>query len=44
MRIDSPDKVTKYNHIHLYDEKDNSLYINGKIVNYKSPNAHIKIK
>ena len=44
MRIDPPDKTTKYNHVHLYDAKGNSLDINGNIVDYKSPSAHIQIK
>ncbi|MCY9704195.1 polymorphic toxin-type HINT domain-containing protein, partial [Paenibacillus alvei] len=44
MRIDPPDKVTKFDHVHLYDEKGNSLDINGKIVEQKSPDAHIRYK
>ncbi|WP_253944730.1 hypothetical protein [Paenibacillus sp. NEAU-GSW1] len=44
MRIDPPDKVTKYDHVHLYDENGNSLDINLNIVDRKSPDAHIPIK
>ena len=41
IRIDPPDKTTDYRHMHLYDEAGNSLDINGKIVPYDSPEAHI---
>ncbi|QSX06723.1 RHS repeat-associated core domain-containing protein [Sedimentibacter sp. zth1] len=41
VRIDPADKVTNYRHMHLYDEAGNSLDINGNIVPYDSPNAHI---
>ncbi|MFD3259540.1 RHS repeat-associated core domain-containing protein [Paenibacillus lentus] len=44
MRIDPPDKVTKYDHVHLYDGNKNPLDINGNIVNPKSPDAHIPYK
>ncbi|MBJ8073486.1 hypothetical protein JDS72_27535 [Bacillus cereus] len=44
MRIDPPDKVTKYDHVHLYDENKNSLDLNGNIVDAKSPDAHIPYK
>ena len=44
MRIDPPDAVTNYNHIHLYDATSNPLDINGNIVSPKSPAAHIQIK
>ena len=44
MRIDPPDTVTNYKHVHLYDANKNSLDINGKIVSSKSPEAHIRIK
>jgi len=44
MRIDPPDKVTKYDHVHLYDEKGNPLDVNLNIVDRKSPDAHIPIK
>ncbi|MBZ3765957.1 transposase [Bacillus cereus] len=42
MRIDSTDKVTKYDH--LYDENKNPLDVNGSIVDDKSPDAHIPYK
>lgn len=41
IRIDPPDKVTNYRHIHVFDGKGNALDINGKVVPYKSPDAHI---
>lgn len=44
MRIDPPDAVTNYKHIHLYDANKNPLDINGNIVSPKSPDAHIPIK
>ncbi|MDR4174099.1 transposase [Bacillus cereus] len=44
MRIDPPDKVTKYDHVHLYDENKNPLDVNGSIVDAKSPDAHIPYK
>ncbi|TKH26503.1 N-acetylmuramoyl-L-alanine amidase family protein [Bacillus cereus] len=44
MRIDPPDKVTKYDHVHLYDENKNPLDLNGNIVDAKSPDAHIPYK
>lgn len=44
MRIDSPDKLTKYDHVHLYDENKNPLDVNGSIVDDKSPDAHIPYK
>jgi len=44
VRIDPPDKVTKYDHIHLFDDKGNPLDINGNIVDRTSPDAHIQIK
>ncbi|HDX9528487.1 transposase [Bacillus cereus] len=44
MRIASPDKVTKYEHVHLYDENKNPLDVNGSIVDDKSPDAHIPYK
>ena len=43
MRIDPPDKVTKYDHVHLYNEKGESLDINGNVVGSKDPAAHIEI-
>lgn len=44
IRLDPPDNVTKYEHIHIYDEHKRSLDINGNIVNRKSPKAHIPLK
>lgn len=44
MRIDPPDKVTKYDHVHLFDENGNPLDINGNVVDRKSPDAHIPYK
>jgi RHS repeat-associated protein len=44
VRIDLPDSVTNYDHIHLFDTKGNPLSVEGKIVDAKSPEAHIKIK
>ena len=40
VRIDPPDNMTPYKHIHILDENGNTLDINGKIVDKKSPNAH----
>ncbi|UKE85509.1 hypothetical protein PJ912_12185 [Pectobacterium colocasium] len=42
VRLDPPDKVTLYDHAHLYDKAGNSLDINGNIVDFKSPAAHNK--
>ena len=44
MRIDPPDKVTNYDHVHLYDETGNPLDVNLNIVDRKSPDAHIPIE
>ncbi|AIF51846.1 hypothetical protein [Pelosinus sp. UFO1] len=41
MRIDPPDKVTNYDHVHLYDEKGNSLDADLNIVDRKSSDGHI---
>ncbi|MBF0778976.1 transposase [Streptococcus cuniculi] len=41
IRIDPPDTVTKYDHIHFYDRFNDSLDVNGNIVSKKSPDAHI---
>ncbi len=43
MRIDPPDKVTNYDHVHLYDETGKPLDVNLNIVDRKSPDAHIPI-
>ncbi|MDA1477498.1 hypothetical protein [Bacillus changyiensis] len=44
IRIDPPDRVTKYDHMPIYDESGNSLDINRKIVDYDAPAAHIPYK
>ncbi|MFP7492959.1 LXG domain-containing protein [Terribacillus saccharophilus] len=44
MRIDPPDKLTKYDHVHLYDEQGNPLDKNLSKVDRKSPDAHIPYK
>jgi hypothetical protein len=41
IRIDPPDKVTQYSHIHILDEKGNALDINGNIVPSNSPEGHM---
>ena len=41
IRIDPPDRLTDYNHMHIYDKNGKPLDINGNIVNRKSPDAHI---
>ena len=41
IRIDPPDRITDYNHMHIYDKNEKPLDINGNIVNRKSPDAHI---
>jgi hypothetical protein len=43
MEIHPPDKVTTYPHQHIYDPAGNPLDINGNIVDYKSPDAHIPL-
>ena len=44
MRIDPPDKVTKYDHIHLFDENGHPIDVNLNTVDRKSPEAHIPYK
>jgi len=44
VRIDPPDKVTLYDHIHLYDTNGNPLDVNGNIGSVDSPDVHIKIQ
>ena len=44
IRIDPPDAKTNYPHMHFYDGNQNSLNIDGKIVDYRSPEAHIPWK
>lgn len=41
IRIDPPDSVINYPHMHIYDEFENPLDINGNIVEPNSPDAHI---
>lgn len=41
VRIDPPDKVTDYTHIHLFDKNGNPLDILGNIVSRKDPSGHI---
>ncbi len=41
VRIDSPDNVTSYQHVHILDEFGNPLDIEGNIVSRKSPDGHI---
>ena len=41
IRIDPPDRLTRYTHIHIFDSKGNSLDISGNIVSPNNPNAHI---
>ncbi|CNH74158.1 RHS repeat-associated core domain-containing protein [Yersinia pekkanenii] len=40
VRLDPPDKVTLYDHAHLYDKAGNSLDINGNVVDSNLPAAH----
>ncbi|WP_207717314.1 hypothetical protein [Anaerosporobacter faecicola] len=44
VRIDPPDKVTNYTHIHIFDENKNPLDIFGNIVSKKDPAGHIPYK
>ena len=44
MKIDPPDNVTKFDHVHLFDNNGNPIDINGNIVNRKSSDAHIPYK
>lgn len=41
VRIDPPDKVTKYQHMHILDEHSNPLDVDGNIVSPKSLDGHI---
>lgn len=41
MRIDPPDKVTQYDHVHLFNEDSKPLDINLQVVDKRSPDAHI---
>ena len=44
IKIHPPDKVTKYDHLHIYDKKGNSLDKNLQIVERTTSEAHIPIK
>ncbi len=44
VRIDPPDKIVNYTHIHILDANKNSLDINGNIVSRKDLLAHIPYK
>ncbi|WP_233281144.1 WXG100 family type VII secretion target [Paenibacillus algicola] len=44
MKIDPPDKVTKYDHVHLFDESGNPIDVNLNVVDRKSSEAHIPYK
>lgn len=44
IRIDPPDKVTQYPHVHVYDNDGNLLDGLGNIVDRKSPSGHIPYK
>ena len=41
MKVDPPDKFTKYDQVHILDELGNPLDVNLNIVDRKSPDAHI---
>lgn len=41
VRLDPPDKVTGYPHMHIFDGEGNALDIKGNIVPSNSPDAHI---
>lgn len=40
IRIDPPDEKTSYTHMHIYDEEENLLNLNGNIVSEKDPAGH----
>lgn len=44
IRIDPPDKVTNYPHVHAYDSDGNLLDSDGNIMDRKSPDGHIPYK
>ena len=44
IRIDPPDKITQYPHVHVYDNNGNLLDKLGNIVDRKSPDGHIPYK
>ena len=41
IRIDPPDRVTTYTHIHLYNQNGEPLDINGSVVGHREPSGHI---
>ncbi|AIG65486.1 pre-toxin TG domain-containing protein [Weissella tructae] len=42
VRIDPPDKITKYQHMHVYNKKEQLLDIKGNVVDKNSPAGHIR--
>ncbi len=44
IRIDPPDRVTDYPHVHVYDSNGNLLDSFGNIVDRRSPDGHIPYK
>ena len=44
LKIHPSDKITKYNHIHIYDKKGNPLNVRLEIVTKTDPSAHIPLK
>lgn len=44
VKIHPADKVTKYNHLHIYDSKLNPLDSNLEVVGSRTPDAHIRIQ
>ena len=41
VRIDPPDRITDYTHMHIYDKNVKPLNIHGNNVDVKSPAGHI---
>jgi len=41
VRIDMPDNITNYQHLHIYDDTGNPLDNLGNIVDRKSPDGHL---
>ncbi len=44
VKIHPPDRVTNYNHLHIYNKAGNSLDKNLKVVDKKHLDAHIPYK
>lgn len=44
VKIHPPDKVTKYDHLHIYDKSGNCLNKNLEVVERTSSEAHIQIR